>query len=139
MAEKREITRHGVNGLNEKLRIYALDDRGPGNANHAYAITFYDDKAGYERSPTASHGRNCLINFQQGPIAETGVNGISNESLLAIVEDRLLGFQGGSFACSEDADALVAVQTALAALHRRTSNRVAQGVEGTSLPHTPEA
>jgi hypothetical protein len=59
------------------------------------------------------------------------VNGISIEALLAIVEDRLLGFQSGQFSCRENSIALTKVQEALLWLAKRTRDRVARGVEGT--------
>lgn len=128
----RELTSHKVNGLNEALQIQVLDEPGPGNACHEYAIVFRDDKAGYERSPLSEKfGRNCIIGFQNGPIAEAGVNGISNEALLAIVEDRLKGFQSGSFACRENELALTHIQEAMHWLHHRTRERMQRGVEGT--------
>ena len=71
------------------------------------------------------------IGFQNGPIQEAGTNGISNESLLAIVEDRLSGFQSGPFACRENALALTKLQESMMWLHKRTRDRVARGVEGT--------
>ena len=71
------------------------------------------------------------ITFQEGPIAEYGVNGISNEALLAIIEDRLAGFQAGPFACRENALALTKIQEAMHWLHHRTRERVTRGVEGT--------
>jgi hypothetical protein len=127
-----EITSHKVNGLNELLHVYATDEPGHGNACHEYAITFTDEKVGYERSPISEkHGRNCLISFQNGPINEAGVNGISNEALLAIVEHRLLGFQSGEFACRENALALTKLQEAVMWLQKRTMDRMRRGVEGT--------
>ena len=74
----------------------------------------------------------CNIKFQNGPILEFGVNGISNESLLAIVEDRLAGFQSGEFACRENAIALIKLQEAMMWLQKRTRDRMARGVEGTN-------
>ena len=124
-----EIVSHKVNGLNELLHVYATDEPGHGNACHEYAITFIDEKIGSERSPVA--GRNCLVRFQNGPIKEAGVNGISNEALLAIVEHRLLGFQSGEFACRENAVALTKLQEAMMWLQKRTMDRVRRGVEGT--------
>lgn len=129
----RELTSHKVNGLNEALCIKVLDEPGQGNACHEYAITFYDEKYKAERSPISEkHGRNCIISFQNGPIAEVGVNGISNEALLAIVEDRLLGFQSGPFACRENAVALTKLQESMMWLQKRTRDRMARGVEGTN-------
>ena len=120
----RELTSHKVNGLNEALKIEVLDKPGPGNACHEYCITFVDESlGGIERSP---------IGFQNGPVKESGVNGISNEALLAIVEDRLLGFQAGEFACRENAIALTKLQEAMMWLQKRTRDRLARGVEGTN-------
>lgn len=128
----RELTSHKVNGLNESLRIEVRDEPGQGNACHEYAIT-YRDANGFDSSPISeNHGRNCIISFQNGPIAEHGVNGISNEALLAIVEDRLLGFQSGPYACRENAVALTKIQEAMMWLQKRTLDRVRRGVEGTS-------
>lgn len=127
----RELTSHKVNGLNESLRIEVLDEPGQGNACHEYAITFDDDSVGYKRSPYS--GRNCLISFQNGPIQEAGINGISNEALLAIVEDRLSGFQSGQYACRENAVALTKVQEAMMWLLKRTRDRMQRGVEGTHV------
>jgi hypothetical protein len=56
------------------------------------------------------------IQFQNGPIAEAGVNGITQEVLLAIVADRLRSFQAGPYACQENADALSHVSAAQAVL-----------------------
>jgi len=127
----RALTSHRVNGLNEQIDIFAVDEPGQGNACHHYQI-----------EPVERHGEEpdnvikvnpCDIRFQNGPIAEAGVNGISNESLLAVVEDRLLGFQSGPFACRENAIALTKIQEAMRWLHKRTRDRMARGVEGTNV------
>lgn len=123
----REITSHKVNGLNEALTIKATDDPGAGGANHVYEIVT-NPGAG----PTAIAVQIHHVCFQNGPIFEAGVNGVSNEALLAIVEDRLKCFQGGQYACRENALALTHVQDAMHWLHHRTRERVARGVEGTS-------
>lgn len=119
----RQLTSHRVNGLNEALKIEVLDEPGQGNACHEYVI----------RVPLPDGTiRSDFITFQNGPINEAGVNGISNEALLAIVEDRLLGFQSGQFACRDNAVALTKVQEAMMWLQKRTRERVARGVEGTN-------
>lgn len=133
MSSKRELTSHKLAGLNEALNIHVMDDPGQGNACHEYAITFLDERCGHERSPMSEkYGRNCVIGFQNGPVKEFGINGISNEALLAIVEDRLLGFQSGPFACRENAVALTKLQEAIMWLQKRTRDRMARGVEGKS-------
>lgn len=123
----RELTSHKVNGLNEALRILVLDVPGPGNACHSYAI-------GYEHKTPSGRVEmeETMIDFQRGPIAEVGVNGVSVEALLAIVEDRLLGFQSGAYSCRENAIALTKIQEAMMWLQKRTRDRVARGVDGTS-------
>lgn len=71
------------------------------------------------------------IDFQRGTIPEAGVNGLTNEALLAIVSHRLEFFQKGAFACRENALALTKIQEAGHWLEHRTKARQARGVEGT--------
>ena len=120
MSDVRRITSHKVNGLNDSIGIQVHDAPGQGNACHVYSIEYGD--------PVAV----LSIGFQNGPVAEVGVNGISNEALLAVVEHRLLGFQSGPFACRENAVALTKLQECMMWLHKRTRDRIARGVEGTN-------
>lgn len=120
----REITSHKVNGLNEALVVETVDEPGIGSACHMYRVTVANGSE-------VSRGVCCDINFQKGGVAEAGVNGISNESLLAVVEDRLIGFQSGQFACRENAVALTKLQECMMWLQKRTRDREARGVEGT--------
>lgn len=124
----RQLTSHRVNGLNEALLVNVLDEPGPGNACHKYQIRRWVTNTGDQHDDEEF----CVIKFQCGPIAESGVNGISNEALLAIVEDRLNGFQAGDYACRENAIALTHLQTAMMWLQKRTRDRMSRGVEGTS-------
>lgn len=125
----REITSHKVNPANDKLDIQVLDQPGAGGANHVYSIE-WGNSEGEDR--TGHSQRKVVISFQNGPIAEAGVNGVTQEALLAIVEDRLASFQAGQFACEENQSALEAVRAAQGHLHRRTTNRMSRGVEGTN-------
>jgi hypothetical protein len=135
----RKITSHIVNGLNEALEIQVLDEPGPGGACHQYfvqatgpiVIDPHMEEAERDRVVSKLLSR-LYIDFQNGPIAEVGVNGISNEVLLAIVLDRLEGFQSGEYACAENQAAVEAVNDALLWLQKRTRERAARGVEGTS-------
>ena len=121
----RSLTSHKVNGLNESINIIVMDEPGQGNACHHYRVEPITDQ----------HPQGAInpaeIKFQNGPIAVAGVNGLSNEALLAIVEDRLKGFQSGQYACRENAIALTHIQDAMHWLHHRTWERLARGVEGT--------
>lgn len=116
----REITTHKVNGCNEALRVTAVDDPGDGGANHVYDIV-----------PTIGNAKGLRIEFQNGPLKETPPNGLTNEILLAIVIDRLQGFQSGKFACRENALALTKLEETVHWLNHRTQQRLARGVEGT--------
>jgi hypothetical protein len=122
----RKLTSHKVNGLNEAIVIEVLDAPGQGNACHLYQIRGLQGPLDHHPIPTID------IRFQNGPIAENGYNGVSNESLLAILEDRLLGFQSGQYACRENAVALTKMQECMMWLQKRTRDRMARGVEGTS-------
>jgi len=124
----REITSHKVNGLNEALLVNVLDEPGQGNACHEYQVRRWVTGLGDEYDDAEM----LNVKFQNGPILEYGVNGVSNEALLAIVEDRLLGFQSGQFACRENAIALTKLQEAMMWLQKRTRDRMARGVEGTN-------
>ena len=120
----RELVSHKVNGLNEALKILVVDEPGQGGACHQYRI---------EYAPNGDACNAQEVKFQNGPILEFGVNGISGEALLAIVEDRLLSFQAGPFACRENAVALTKIQEAMMWLQKRTLDRMRRGVEGTNV------
>lgn len=125
----RTIKTHVVNGLNESLLIGVLDDPGHGGASHQYQIR----KFVRNEDDSTADVELVQIHFQNGPIAEHGVNGVSQEALLAIVRDRLDCFQRGPFACHENQMALEHIIAAMASLRLRTRDRIARGVEGTSL------
>lgn len=120
----RKIETHKVNGLKEALTIEVYDEPGQGNACHEYGIVG-------PRNESETTFPFCGIRFQNGPIQEVGVNGISNEALLAVVRDRLEGFQSGPYACWTNEQALKHVVSAMESLHLRTRERVSRGVEGT--------
>lgn len=120
----REITTHKTNACNEDITITADErDEKYGNASHAYEIQWVENVAGICYT---------LIDFQHGPIKEVGVNGITNEALLAILIDRMEGFQSGPFACDHNQKALEHLKAALRQLVLRTMERVTRGVEGTN-------
>ena len=125
----REITEHRVNPANDTITITVMDEPGAGGANHHYMVTLPD----WERAPDGSGAKGVWdIQFQNGPIAESGVNGITQEVLLAIVADRLRSFQAGPYACAANAASLVHIEEAQHMLQLRTKVRMERGVEGTS-------
>ncbi len=115
----RQITDHVVNPANDQIKITVVDEPGAGGANHEYEI----------KLPNIVFTR---ISFQNGPIAEKGVNGLTQEVLIAICIDRLRSFQAGPYACRENAIALTKLEESLMWLQKRTRDRMARGVEGTS-------
>lgn len=130
----RELTSHKVNGVNDRLKIAVLDEPGAGGASHLYQVTGFNTETNASDPFKARHGQpaeHSTVLFQNGPIGESGVNGITQEALLAIVEDRLKCFQAGPYACRENALALTHIQEAMHWLHHRTRERLARGVEGT--------
>jgi len=72
-----------------------------------------------------------IINFQSGPIKESGVNGVMNEDLIAMVIDRLEHFQQSEFRCRENSLAITKLEESLHWLGYRTNKREKRGVEGT--------
>ena len=132
----REITTHVVNPANDRLKIEVLDEPGAGGANHLYHITGFDSATNASDPWTARHGESAKHSttlFQSGPIDAdgNGVNGITHEALLAIIIDRLQGFQSGPYKCRENALALTHLEDAVHWLAHRTRARMRRGVEGT--------
>lgn len=130
----RELHGHKVNGANEKLKIEVMDEPGQGGACHRYVISGQD----HHKNPSWNDwdiedlaASELTILFQNGPIAEVGVNGITHEAMLAILIDRFEGFQSGKYACEENAAALYHLLCAQTVLQNRTTKRLARGVEGT--------
>ena len=129
----RSVTDHIVEGdsVNHQLRIDVLDEPGAGGANHKYHICL--PKNGNDPVDAQSLSGITFIGFQNGPITEAGVNGLTQEALLVVVIDRLRSFQSGPFSCRENAIALTHCEDALMWLQRRTRARIARGVEGTNV------
>lgn len=131
----RELTDHVVSGDQAvQLAVQVIDEPGAGGANHEYRISGHNlrkhpaySNVSDEDIPTWE-----TICFQNGPIKEAGVNGVTQEVLMAIVIDRLRSFQASPFSCRENAIALTHIEEALMWLQRRTVARIKRGVEGTN-------
>jgi hypothetical protein len=158
MQKTRSLTSHIVNPANDSLTITVMDNPGSGGANHRYDISGFhlganpssgrsslvwknakdylesggsdpELKMHYERILSDTDTLSLL--FQNGPISEAGVNGLTHEVLLAILIDRLEGFQAGPFANVYNGAALENLKMAQELLLSRTRERLAPGVEGT--------
>jgi hypothetical protein len=133
----RTLTDHIVEGdsANHQLKIEVLDGPGQGGACYLYKISGLNTVTNVSDPFTALYGapgEHATVLFQNGPIHEHGVNGVTHEALLAIVIDRLRSFQAGPFHCPENEGALTHLELALADLQRRTRKRIQRGVEGTN-------
>lgn len=130
----RKLNGHVVNPANDKLRITVTDEPGAGGAQHLYMIEGFDTSTNPSCPFVERHGtpaQHTTILFQNGPINDVGVNGITQEALLEIVADRLRSFEAGPFACRENALALTKIEEAQHWLQQRTLARMRRGVEGT--------
>lgn len=102
----REITGHN----NDGIKILALDQAESGPPLK-YVIE-YSIPGGDARSVVVG------LTFQDGPMDLFGVNGLSDESLLAILIDRMEGFDNGREACKGTTLALSALRDARRVLGR---------------------
>ena len=132
----RTINDHQINPANDTIMITVTDEPGAGGANHRYVVSGFD----VARNPSAKESDNyppnfkqTVILFQNGPIPESGVNGVTHEVLLAIVADRLRSFQAGPYSCKANACALTHIEEAQHWLQQRTLERMRRGVEGSHI------
>lgn len=122
----RALTAHKTNQANNELTITVTDEPGSGGASHLYVIEGFDSSTNPSDPFVERHGasaRHSTVLFQNGPIEEVGLNGVTHEALLAIVIDRLRCLQRGPYACCESALALIKCKDALYWLKRRTASR----------------
>ena len=112
----------------EKLNdVYAVDEKGPGGANHRYAIK-------YDLYPVGKPVKTIdliEIQMQCGPRKEEGSqHGVIDSDLLEIVRDRMKAFQAGPFASEYNEKALEHIEEALMWLNRRVEDRIERNVLG---------
>lgn len=127
----RTITTHKHNVANEHITIEVVDERGSGNANHHYFLRGFHTQKNPSANSSCNDDTGLHVVFQNGPIMEAGINGITNEALLAVIIDRMQGFQSGPYACRENALALTKLEEAMHWMLARTRRRESDGTEGT--------
>lgn len=115
----------------EKLNdVYAVDEVGPGGANHEYIIVKSD--CNVEDGYVDDNKLMCGIQLQCGPRKdENATNGVIDSDLLEIVRHRLQCFQAGPFATEYNAKALEHLEIALMYMNRRVEDRIERNVLGT--------
>lgn len=114
---------HDSHGLNESIQIEA-NELGPGNASHRYML--------YISEPDRDNQIVGSIQFQEGPRNVVGSKaGVTEAALLAVLIDRLQGFQSGPYACRENAIQLTKLEEVLHWTKARADARAKRGVLGT--------
>lgn len=123
---RRDVTphHHDGHGLNESLKITSdAKDPAAGGASHHYLV--------YAGGPDCFGPIVASVQFQHGPRNEANSHaGITEAVLLAILIDRLEGFQAGPYACPENDEQLLHLRAALALTKARADARAARGVLG---------
>ena len=114
----KHITDHyDGHGLNESIAITA-DEPSNGGASHKYEAWI-------------GNTRGLAVQFQQGARNEpNSIPGVTEGVLLAVLIDRLRGFQAGPFACRENAIILTKLEECLMWTKERAHARARRGVLG---------
>ncbi len=116
-------------------QVVALDEPTNGGASHKYVVipVGFDLTDANNAIPAAVENNSIAnIHFQQGPTNEVGLNGVYHDDLLAMVIDRLQGFQSGDYACRENAIAITKIEEAMHWLKHRADDRKNRGVFSSS-------
>lgn len=125
----------GVYSEDTGLAVFMLPVSGPdgslvkGHCYRAVARPAPSYQGADQSYPDLSLGE---LRFQNGPIPANGVNGWTNEAVLAAVIDRTERLNA-MFPCEENARAIESMKDALQAFNERTAARKARGVEGTNV------
>lgn len=114
----REITtHHDGHGLNESIEI-KTDEPNSSGAAHKYECWIGNTRVG-------------VVQFQEGPRnVEGSIPGMTEAALLAILIDRLRGFQTGPYSCRENAIQLTKLEETLHWTKARADERARRGVLG---------
>jgi hypothetical protein len=86
-------------------------------------------------NPYRFENKFMAIQFQQGLPPEVGLNGVLVEDVIEVSIAKLESYQLGTLACSENEEAITALNGAKDALKRRRQRRMLQGVFNTLTPH----
>lgn len=126
-----------VGSVNPHIGIHTKGQRTPGGAYSSYEIVVNLPVQQRHIRPAVLRDSCAILTkfeFQNGDPAVHGVNGLTNEALLRVVQDRLEGFLEGSFADVATHAAHARVVDALRFLALRTRERELRGVEGQQVP-----
>ena len=119
MSKKIKVTQRIINVRRPKNKAYAIGPRRNG-ANNIYRI-----------SPIG--GESIDVRFQVGD-PRTDLNGIDDQSLLAITRDRMQDWKAAGLGSWHTSLVLAGLWVAEWAISRRTTARIAAAVEGKFAP-----
>jgi hypothetical protein len=123
----RAIEDHKNNKFNrECVFIQTTDDPASDGANHAYRVSVFPINRTADAKPVST----AELTFQNGGLKEVGANGITDQALLAVVLDRVRGFNNGPFRCRENSIVITKLEEALMWMEKRSNDRSRRGVEG---------
>ena len=126
------LTGHQVNPANMAITIEAgdLDPRTGATNDYMLSVQPQADASAPKDTP-APEAVVTLLAFQYGAPAQAGFNGLTDQALLAVLIDRMEGFEAGKYAVPETGFALDCLRTAQMWMNSRTGARIARGVDGT--------
>jgi hypothetical protein len=120
----RHLEDHKVTTLNrECVTVRAVDAKDSDGAHHLYQIDVRDPQKG-------SNIYRTMLMFQKGGLQDVGPNGLTDQALIAIVLDRMRGFQEGPYKCDENIPVILHLESVLEVFRIRAEERAARGVEG---------
>lgn len=95
-----------------------------------YVIRGFDASNNEALEPGDNVNQLAIV-LQNGTIPEAGLNGVTAEDLLKVVEEIYMCYQESKFACEENAEVLQHLRAAQGAIAKRFARRASEGVEGT--------
>ena len=110
---------HDGHGLNESIKLTADDEPDGSGASHRYTAI------------NAEGSATMYVQFQKGPRGlPSSIPGVTEAVVLAVLIDRLEGFQAGPFACPDNVQTLMHLRRALSCTKERADERASRGVLG---------
>jgi hypothetical protein len=132
--QNRPLYDHKNNRFNRLcVEAFTTDYSGTDGANHAYRIEVYNRYAPEGSAQDLGMVASCDLQFQNGGLKEVGANGITDQALLAVVLDRMRGFNDGPYRCRENSIIITKLEEALMWMEKRANDRARRNVEGERL------
>ena len=127
------ITDHHINDCNRVIRVFRGHPVKDGATPDGNCYTIHAEGEAASDGVLVGYAVEYTLRFHTGDPRE-GINGVTNEALLAVVLDRLRHSQATGLACEQNEQALLNLEEALAWLGARSEERAEREVEGTQTP-----